>query len=296
MSTSPNNHFPELSLPGAFGDYWASNRQSLLLDLGERSQGGSGSGSAQSRKRTPNVNSADAGACTTGASASGSCRGSSSSSINTTSTILQRPPPPIRALSQSAVTPDNAAAIAVPSSPALSDSMLDGDLFRSAVDLTSAKEADRPAGTSLRRADMDRIKSRAVDTGSWNWEAEKAKLDAAAAGDLGGSFKANATPVAPPRFSSRVAMSSAPPRAEPATYSNGADSGAQQRPFTPRDVPLSGSQSQAQPSREKPAGTSSGSGRREQLCDVCAKPMTGQFVRALGVVFHLDCFRCRVSG
>ena len=37
------------------------------------------------------------------------------------------------------------------------------------------------------------------------------------------------------------------------------------------------------------------SGRREQSCDACGKPMTGQFVRALGVVFHLDCFRCKVG-
>ncbi|UZJ55867.1 hypothetical protein CBS101457_005187 [Exobasidium rhododendri] len=34
-------------------------------------------------------------------------------------------------------------------------------------------------------------------------------------------------------------------------------------------------------------------GRRDQSCDACGKPMTGQFVRALGVVFHLDCFRCQ---
>lgn len=33
--------------------------------------------------------------------------------------------------------------------------------------------------------------------------------------------------------------------------------------------------------------------RNDQLCDACNKPMTGQFVRALGVVYHLDCFRCR---
>lgn len=31
-----------------------------------------------------------------------------------------------------------------------------------------------------------------------------------------------------------------------------------------------------------------------QLCYGCQKPMTGQFVRALGTVYHLDCFRCRV--
>lgn len=30
------------------------------------------------------------------------------------------------------------------------------------------------------------------------------------------------------------------------------------------------------------------------LCAKCALPMTGQFVRALGTVYHLDCFRCMV--
>lgn len=29
-------------------------------------------------------------------------------------------------------------------------------------------------------------------------------------------------------------------------------------------------------------------------CSACHQPMSGQFVRALGTVFHLDCFRCRV--
>jgi hypothetical protein len=31
-----------------------------------------------------------------------------------------------------------------------------------------------------------------------------------------------------------------------------------------------------------------------QLCFSCGLPMTGQFVRALGTVYHLDCFRCKV--
>ncbi|KAN0063792.1 Rho-type GTPase activating protein Rga1 [Thecaphora frezii] len=34
------------------------------------------------------------------------------------------------------------------------------------------------------------------------------------------------------------------------------------------------------------------SGRKEQACRACGKTMTGQFVRALGSVYHLDCFRC----
>ena len=32
--------------------------------------------------------------------------------------------------------------------------------------------------------------------------------------------------------------------------------------------------------------------RRDQVCAACMRPMTGQFVRALGGVYHLDCFRC----
>ena len=35
--------------------------------------------------------------------------------------------------------------------------------------------------------------------------------------------------------------------------------------------------------------------KRDQACAACGKQMTGQFVRALGTVYHLDCFRCRVS-
>lgn len=41
--------------------------------------------------------------------------------------------------------------------------------------------------------------------------------------------------------------------------------------------------------------SSSGHRRTAQLCAKCNLPMTGQFVRALGTVFHLDCFRCQVS-
>ena len=40
-------------------------------------------------------------------------------------------------------------------------------------------------------------------------------------------------------------------------------------------------------------GKSSHSGPR--ICQKCGENLTGQFVRALGGTFHLDCFRCRVS-
>lgn len=33
-----------------------------------------------------------------------------------------------------------------------------------------------------------------------------------------------------------------------------------------------------------------------QPCSSCGLTMSGQFVRALGNVYHLDCFRCRVCG
>ena len=41
-----------------------------------------------------------------------------------------------------------------------------------------------------------------------------------------------------------------------------------------------------------PGAKSSGTLR---LCKKCGEALTGQFVRALGGTFHLDCFRCRVS-
>lgn len=41
-----------------------------------------------------------------------------------------------------------------------------------------------------------------------------------------------------------------------------------------------------------PGGKSHGPPR---LCKKCGEALTGQFVRALGGTFHLDCFRCRVS-
>lgn len=40
----------------------------------------------------------------------------------------------------------------------------------------------------------------------------------------------------------------------------------------------------------RPAATQSGS---RQPCAKCGLVMTGQFVRALGMVYHLDCFRCQ---
>lgn len=38
-----------------------------------------------------------------------------------------------------------------------------------------------------------------------------------------------------------------------------------------------------------------GSSSNLRTCKKCGENLTGQFVRALGGTFHLDCFRCRVS-
>jgi hypothetical protein len=46
--------------------------------------------------------------------------------------------------------------------------------------------------------------------------------------------------------------------------------------------------------RERSRTRRKGSGQL-RVCKKCGDPLTGQFVRALGGTFHLDCFRCKVS-
>jgi hypothetical protein len=43
----------------------------------------------------------------------------------------------------------------------------------------------------------------------------------------------------------------------------------------------------------RPHNKSPGSSR---VCQKCNEPLTGQFVRALGGTFHLECFKCQVRG
>jgi hypothetical protein len=47
--------------------------------------------------------------------------------------------------------------------------------------------------------------------------------------------------------------------------------------------------------RERSRTRRKGSGQL-RVCKKCGEPLTGQFVRALGGTFHLDCFKCKVSG
>lgn len=53
------------------------------------------------------------------------------------------------------------------------------------------------------------------------------------------------------------------------------------------------------PIRERSRTNGSAGGKTStgtlRLCKKCNEPLTGQFVRALGGTFHLECFKCRVS-
>lgn len=58
----------------------------------------------------------------------------------------------------------------------------------------------------------------------------------------------------------------------------------------------SGDLTQDLPVRERSRinGASGGKSHTLRLCQKCGESLTGQFVRALGGTFHLECFKCRV--
>lgn len=53
------------------------------------------------------------------------------------------------------------------------------------------------------------------------------------------------------------------------------------------------SNTQNMPVRER--SRTNGSSAPKRICDKCGEPLLGQFVRAMGGMFHLECFMCRVS-
>ena len=56
-------------------------------------------------------------------------------------------------------------------------------------------------------------------------------------------------------------------------------------------------QTQDFPARERSRTNGAPSGKSgPRICKKCDQPLTGQFVRALGGTYHLECFLCRVSG
>ena len=47
--------------------------------------------------------------------------------------------------------------------------------------------------------------------------------------------------------------------------------------------------------RSRPNGAAGGKSGGSRICKKCDQPLTGQFVRALGGTYHLECFLCRVG-
>jgi hypothetical protein len=50
----------------------------------------------------------------------------------------------------------------------------------------------------------------------------------------------------------------------------------------------------SRPKNGAPGGKSPGSSTT-RICKKCGEPLLGQFVRALGATFHLECYQCQVS-
>jgi len=72
--------------------------------------------------------------------------------------------------------------------------------------------------------------------------------------------------------------------------------GSSSRPGTPSLIPSGSARSGPSSSHSDDSVYTGHSMQANGLaCAECQKPLTGQFVRALGTVFHLDCFRCQVS-
>lgn len=289
--SSSHNRSSDISLPGTFADAGPrSHHHQHIAESGLREQSSSSSAYLDASESNGG--------------------GSSSSSSSNLRNALQRPSLPLRALSSSAAMADSTSLIP-PASPALSDSRVEDDqLSRSVNEGVANASTDSFAPMRSRRADMDRIKSRAVDSASWNWETEKAKVEAAGAASGSGAMTPNSEgpagsrqstmpPVAPPRHSSRPVPAQGRPRIDTSGTAGPPESGGNQpSPQVPSVITFPQQQQQQQPavtasSRDRAAPVPAS--RKDQLCDACGKPMTGQFVRALGVVFHLDCFRCRVS-
>ncbi|KAK4056836.1 Rho-type GTPase activating protein Rga1 [Microbotryomycetes sp. JL221] len=89
-----------------------------------------------------------------------------------------------------------------------------------------------------------------------------------------------------------------------ATHSNThVDAGYLQTSASATNTPRADRETQRPRDRDRPSskrrdGNSSNEGhtRGVQVCAKCQQPMVGQFVRALGTVYHLDCFKCQDCG
>ncbi|SPO29214.1 related to GTPase-activating protein of the rho/rac family (LRG1 protein) [Ustilago trichophora] len=231
---------------------------------------------------------------------------------------------------------DPAAQSHASAAPSTSDESAQQSALRPSTSFADGVASD--SSSSRNRADMDRIKSRAVDPG-WSWEKEREKYEA------GGSVRSNSIesrPSLPSRGSSRPTprldtsgiprggdanepvsstatrygtasnvaspqnlqappnpisgtmqerTASAPPPAPSSTPSDTSAAAATAVAPAPTQSSTSAS-SQVQKPAQPASSSATSSRRRDQTCQACGKVMTGQFVRALGSVYHLDCFRC----
>lgn len=68
-------------------------------------------------------------------------------------------------------------------------------------------------------------------------------------------------------------------------------------PSTPRDLSANHWDRSTPRDRSRPGPRShtKSPGSTPRVCKKCGEPLVGQFVRALGGTYHLECFRCEVS-
>lgn len=209
------------------------------------------------------------------------------------------PPQPLR--------PSTSFANGVAADPSTSPNRSDMDRIKSrAVDPGWSWEKEREkyeAGGSLRSNSIESrpsLPSRAssrqpprLDTSGMPRASDAS--DAAAFANRAGPSSAVASPQtlqAPPNPIGSGASDPATAQALTSSSSSSADPSAS----APSQIQVQQQQNQrsAQPPSASTSGTTSSgtSRRRDQTCQACGKVMTGQFVRALGSVYHLDCFRC----
>lgn len=257
MSGSPSDRSPPLSpaLPGGFSV--------MDFDMGQPT-------SANSSRDPPSA--ASSASMAKSASSGGDQETAAGPSR---ASMAPRPPLPQRRASENALSPHSGSPSAN-RSPTTGSQSQDYELGTP----TMLTQPELPSRTSSRQNLSPRISSSALPLSA----AESSHLHMRSSNSSSNSGKRDS---GLPSSGNAAAVTS-----DVQTHS--ADAG----PSRPKSIPTAVQQQHQQQMAALPSSPTSKeirSSRRDQLCDACGKPMSGQFVRALGVVFHLDCFRCRVS-
>lgn len=93
-----------------------------------------------------------------------------------------------------------------------------------------------------------------------------------------------------------IASTSKPPSPSNHLHPNPPDQHNDPTSPRPKDRSLQRKQSSGGSSEHASRREPSTSDKEKQTCSKCQLPIPGQFVRALGTVFHLDCFKCADCG